>query len=78
MFDMRHRRFFAALMFAVTLPAARVQCQQLMVQVEPGKQVVLPRSDIEALPHTKVTTGARAGVTLKAVLEKLELGLGKP
>jgi len=80
---MRHRRFFAAVMFAVMLQAARVQCQQLTVQIEPGKQVVLPRSDIEALPHIKVTTGGSAasatfeGVTLKAVLEKAGVGFGE-
>jgi hypothetical protein len=82
-FDTRHRRFFAAVMFAVMQPAAWVQCQQLTVQIEPGKQVILPRSDIKALPHTKVMTGAPAasttfeGVTLKAVLEKAGVEFGE-
>jgi hypothetical protein len=68
---------------ALTLPAARLQCQQLTVQPEPGKQVVLQRADIEALPRVKVTTSASGtsatfeGVPLKAVLERAGLEFGE-
>jgi hypothetical protein len=64
------------------LPAALVQCQQLSVQTDGGKQVVLARSEIEALPHIKVTTGTSdtpatfEGVALEAVLEKAGVGFG--
>jgi hypothetical protein len=80
---MRYRPFLPALLFAVMLQAAPLRCQQLTVQIEAGKQVVLPRSDIEALPYIKVTTGAAGpsatfeGVPLKAVLEKAGVELGE-
>jgi hypothetical protein len=56
--------------------------QQLMVQGEGGKQTVLAKADIEALPHVKVTTSSSGasvtfeGVALKAVLEKAGVGFG--
>jgi hypothetical protein len=81
--DMRHRLFFPAVLFVLTLQAALVQCQQVTVQGEAGKQVVLARADIEALPHMKVTTNVAAtptmfeGVSLKAVLEKAGVGFGE-
>jgi hypothetical protein len=53
---MKNRLFLFALLFALILDTVIVQSQQLMVQVEAGKQVVLARADIEALPHVKVTT----------------------
>ena len=53
-----------------------LQCQQLTVQTDAGKQV-LSRADLEALPHVKVTASEHGsapisfeGVTLKSVLEK--------
>src|SRR5277367_5626489 len=79
---MKHRLLWSAVVFAWMLPTALVQCQQLIVQTESGKQVVLARSDIEALPHTKVTTGASdtpatfEGVALEAVLEKAGVAFG--
>jgi hypothetical protein len=53
---MKNRLFLSALLFALILDAVIVQSQQLTVQIEAGKQVVLARADIEALPHIKVTT----------------------
>jgi hypothetical protein len=56
---------------------------QLTVQTEPGKQVVLGRSDLEALPHVKVNVADLAspanfeGVTLKSVLEKAGVSFGE-
>jgi hypothetical protein len=70
---------------AVLVQAQLVQSQQITVQTEAGKQVVLTRADIEALPRTKVTTGGGAetsttyeGVSLKAVLDKAGVGVGEP
>ena len=57
--------------------------QQLTIQTEAGKQTLLARADIEALPHVKVTTGASGvsttfdGVPLKAVLERGGVGFGE-
>lgn len=72
------------MLLALLLGAAlRLQSQQLTVQTETGKAVVLARADIEALPHIKVTTsdhGASAtfeGVALKAVLEKAGVSFGE-
>jgi hypothetical protein len=70
------KRFFLPLLFSLTLQAALLQCQQLTIQPEAGKQIVLSRADLEALPHSKVTTGAPDSpvtfdvVTLKSVLER--------
>jgi hypothetical protein len=74
--------FYAALV-VVMLYAALVQCQQLTVETEGGKQTVLSRADLESLPHVKVTTGASdapttfEGVTVKAVLEKAGVEFGE-
>ena len=82
MCDMRNRIFFPVLV-ALTLHTALALCQQLTVQTESGKQTVLARADIEALPHVKVTTDASGvsatfeGVPLRAVLEKAGVGFGE-
>jgi hypothetical protein len=61
----------------------RVLCQQLSVQALDGKQTVLTKAEIEALPHVKVSAsehGQRAGfegVALRSVLEKAGVGLGE-
>jgi hypothetical protein len=71
------------MLLALMLPAALAHAQQLTIQTENGKQTVLTRADIEALPHMKVTTsgpGASAtfeGVALKTVLEKAGVGFGE-
>jgi hypothetical protein len=57
--------------------------QQLTIQTETGKQTLLARADIEALPHVKVTPAASRvsttfdGVPLKAVLEIARVGFGE-
>jgi hypothetical protein len=77
------KRFFISLLFALSLQAALLQCQQLTVQPETGKQNVLSRADIEALPHSKITTGAPDSlvtfdvVTLKSVLERAGITFDK-
>jgi hypothetical protein len=60
------------------------QCQQLTVQAESGKQLVLNRSDLEALPHMKVSAEEHAsvpvnfeGVTVTSVLEKAGVRFGE-
>jgi hypothetical protein len=60
-----------------------LQCQQLTVQTDSGKQV-LNRADLEALPHVKVTVSEHSsgsvsfeGVTLKSVLEKAGVTFGE-
>lgn len=80
---MRRRLFFPTVLFALMVRAALAECQQLTVQVEAGKQVVLARAEIEALPHVKVTTSASGasatfeGVALEALLEKAGVGFGQ-
>lgn len=70
------KHFFRALCATLMLAAGLAQCQQLTIQTQGGKQTVLARADIEALPHSRVTTGAPDSqitfdvVTVKALLEK--------
>jgi hypothetical protein len=67
---------------SLLLSAALAQCQQLTIQTANGKQTVLTRSDVESLPHIKVTThGSETsatfeGVALSAVLEKAGVEFG--
>jgi DMSO/TMAO reductase YedYZ molybdopterin-dependent catalytic subunit len=56
----------------------------LTVQTDSGKQVVLSRADLEALPHVKVTVSEHSsapvsleGVTLRSVLEKAGVAFGE-
>jgi hypothetical protein len=80
---MRNRRFYPAALLAVTLLAVFASGQQLTVQDENGKQTILARADIEALPRVKVTTSASSssatfeGILLNSVLEKAGVGLGE-
>ena len=80
---MRHRLFFPAVLFALMVQAALAQGQQLTVQIDAGKQVVVTRAAIEALPHIRVTTSASGasatfeGVALGALLEKAGVGFGQ-
>jgi hypothetical protein len=77
------KRLFSALLIALLLDAIVVQCQQLTIQTEIGKQTVLTKGDIEALPTTTVTTGPSdapvtfVGISLKALLEKAGVGFGE-
>jgi hypothetical protein len=82
---MRHRLLSTAALVALTLTlrVALAQAQDLTVQIEPGKQKVLTRADIEALPHVKVTTEIHGrpatfeGAALHAVLEKTGVQFGE-
>ena len=81
---MRKRCLFSALLFALVFSSGALQCQQLTVQTDSGKQVVLSRTDLEALPHVKVTASEHSsgpvnfeGVTLKSVLEKAGVTFGE-
>src|SRR5215467_10834400 len=65
------------------LASAILQCQQLIVQTDAGKQT-LSRADLEALPHVKGTASEHGsapvsfeGVTLKSVLEKAGVTFGE-
>ena len=83
MCDIRRRLFFPAVLFALMMQAVLCASQQLTIQTETGKQTLLARADIEALPHVKVTTAASGvsttfdGVPLKAVLERAGVGFGE-
>src|SRR3984885_901110 len=81
---MKKRFVFWALLFVLVSTSVALQCQQLTVQTEAGKQLVLSRSDLEALPHVKVTASEHSsgpvnfeGVTLKSVLEKAGVAFGE-
>jgi hypothetical protein len=80
---MRNRKLLLAMFLALTLRAGIASCQQLTIRAEDGKQTVLARADIEALPHVKVTTAASGtsitfeGVSLKAGLERGGVGFGQ-
>jgi hypothetical protein len=80
---MKNRLFFPTVLLALTLQAALAPCQQITVQSESGKQTVLARGEIEALPRLKVTTAASGvstvfeGVSLRAALEKAGVGFGE-
>lgn len=58
------------------LLTALAQCQQLTIQTESGKQTIVTKADIDAMPQTKVSAGTAdapvtyQGVDLKALLEK--------
>jgi hypothetical protein len=74
---------FASVLIALILDTATVLCQQVTIQTDNGKQTVLSRADIEALPHTDVNTSAAGvqstfvGVSLKALLEKAGVAFGE-
>jgi len=69
---------FCLFFFSIVL-----QCQQLTVQTDAGKQI-LSRADLESLPHVKVTASEHSsapvtfeGVTLKSVLERAGVTFGE-
>ena len=81
---MKRLFLFSALVFALAFSRRALQCQQLTVQADSGKQVVLNRADLEVLPHVKVTATDHSsssvnfeGVTLKSVLEKAGVTFGE-
>jgi hypothetical protein len=82
-FDMRKRFVLSTLLLALVLHAGLARSEQLTVQNESGKQTVLTRADIEALPHVKVPSSVSGGsatfegVALRAVLERGGVGFGE-
>jgi hypothetical protein len=70
-----------ALLAALILSTTLIHCQELTVQTESGKQTVLSRADIEALPHINVRAGDPPGtfatVSLKTLLEKAGVSFGE-
>jgi len=81
---MKRLCLFFVLLFALVFSSASQQAQQLTVQADSGKQVVLSRADLEALPHIKVTASEHSsgpvvfeGVSLKSVLEKAGVTFGE-
>jgi hypothetical protein len=79
---MKHRLIFLAALFVLWLPHQAI-CQQLTVQTADGKRTVLTKSDVEALPHVKLTASSHGetatfeGVALRSVLEKGGVTLGE-
>jgi len=68
---------FSASLLALVFTSVPLRCQQLTVQIDSGKRVVLSRADLEGMPHVRVTASEHwsgpvnfEGVTLKSVLEK--------
>src|ERR1700732_405211 len=81
---MKRLYLFSATLFGFLAYSLTVQCQQITVQANDGKQVVLSRVDIEGLPHVKVIASEHSpapvtfeGVTLKSILEKAGVGFGE-
>jgi hypothetical protein len=81
---MKQLFLFSALLFALVFSRTSLQCQQLTIQTDSGKQVLLSRAELEALPHVKLTASEHSsgpvtfeGVTLKSVLEKAGVGFGE-
>jgi len=79
------KRLFPHLLVGLVLSALLAQCQQLTIEAESGKQIVLARSDIESLPHVQLTIPAShdatapvryEGVALKSLLEKAGVEFG--
>jgi len=81
--NMKKPLFFCAALVALVFGTVPVECQQLTIEPETGKQVVLEKADIESLTHMKVTTHASdtsatfEGVTLKDLLEKAGIEFGQ-
>lgn len=65
------------------LCAGRLQCQQLTIQTESGKQTVITKAEMESLPHIKVSVGTAdapvtyEGVALEPLLEKAGVTFGQ-
>ena len=73
---MKRRFLLCALGLAIVFSGSVVRCQDLAVQTQSRKQV-LSRTELDALPHVKVTASEHSsgpvsfeGVTVKSVLEK--------
>ncbi len=74
---------FYVLLIVLVLDAAVLQCQQLTIQIESAKPIVLTRADVEALPRVEVKAGGPdtpvtfAGVSLELLLQKAGVSLGE-
>ena len=80
---MKRQLLLSALLFACLTGSRVLQCQQLTIQTDSGKQV-LSRAELDALPHVKATASEHSstpiyfeGVTLKSVLEKAGVAFGE-
>jgi hypothetical protein len=79
---MRNRKILPLLFLALFL-APLLCAQQITIQNESGKETVLARADLEALPHVKITASASGkpatfeGVALRSVLEKAGVEFGE-
>jgi hypothetical protein len=81
---MRRLSLFSALFLTLVFSSRALQCQQLTIQTDSGKPVILNRTNLEALPHIKVTVSEHSsspvnfeGVTLKSVLEIAGVAFGE-
>jgi hypothetical protein len=80
---MKRHFFFRAALAVLILDAAVLQCQQLTIEPETGKQTILTKTDIESMPRVKVATGPPdsptiyEGVTVKALLERAGVEFGE-
>src|ERR1700683_1872398 len=80
---MRNRRFYPVVLLAVIVLPVLASGQQLAIQDESGKQTILARADLDALPRVKITTGSSSssatfeGVALDRGMEKAGVGLGE-
>jgi len=77
------RLLVARSFFLLLFVSTALQCQQLIVQTDGGRQI-LSRADLEALPHVKVTASDHSssavtfeGVTVRSVLEKAGVTFGE-
>jgi len=75
--------FRSASLLLILFASSILQCQQLIVETDTGKQT-LSRADVDALPHVKVTASEHTsppatfeGVSLKSVLEKAGVSFGE-
>jgi hypothetical protein len=81
-FETKKSLLFATFI-ALTLHGSIALCQQLTIQTEDGKQKVLSRTEIEALPHMNILTKASGtsttfvGVSVKTLLEKAGVTFGE-
>ena len=62
---MKRLFLWSALLLVALFHSSAARCQQLTVQNEAGKQVVLSRAEIEALPHVTVTATEHSGTAVK-------------
>jgi hypothetical protein len=74
--------FSLVVLLAFMLQSGPALSQQLTIQSETGKQIVLTRADIESLPRVRITTTSDTpatfeGVPLKTLLEKAGVTFGE-